>query len=143
MIAAFRGQLAAVDFLLIAGAKLDLQDGMGKTALMHGASAIKNSLEVVKMLAVENEANVFLADDNGNTAQDSAVRNDHKTVAKLLKNLEIQRAKEQNIDLDKPKKERQIIKDRIAAEDAEFRAEEAEDLERDSSTPDSSGKTEL
>lgn len=81
IIAAYYNNTAAVNYLLLAGAKKELRDNLGHTALM-GAS-FKGHIEIVKLL-LDKGASISAETDNGSTALTYAATFGQHDVVDLL-----------------------------------------------------------
>ena len=80
--AAWQGKVEEVKTLLANGADVNLQDDVGRTALMR--VSLGRKAEVVKIL-LDHGADVNLQDKFGDTALKHASRKGHKRVMELLK----------------------------------------------------------
>ncbi len=81
-LAASRGDLAVVQFLLDKGARVDAQDKDGKTALILAAA--EGYRDMVELL-LKRGANPTASDTGGRTALYWALANGHKDIAEILK----------------------------------------------------------
>ena len=81
-LAASRGDLAVVQFLLDKGARVDAEDKDGKNALILAAT--KGYREMVELL-LKRGANPTLSDTGGRTALFWALANGHKEIAEILR----------------------------------------------------------
>lgn len=86
MLAAFRGDAAAVRALLERGADVNARDKDGDTALMF--AAYKGHTEIVSLL-LERGANVYARARNGWTAKRAAQSGLHTEVVILLRRAEL------------------------------------------------------
>jgi tRNA A-37 threonylcarbamoyl transferase component Bud32 len=77
-----RGDIAAVDALLVAGAPVDQRDKSGETALMKAAFRGDNAMVT---LLLNKGADVNVANPDGNTALDYAAAHGHETIIAALK----------------------------------------------------------
>ncbi len=80
--AAIEGNLAEVERLIDAGADVNFQDELGKTALM--CAALKGHTDICKLL-LEHKAEVDMKDEYGQTALMWAEREIHTETANFLK----------------------------------------------------------
>ena len=83
MLAAMKGQIEAVKFLLKHGANKDCTGRRCKTALMLAAET--GQIKVVKMLLEEDIEKINRVDERGDTALMLAARNNHVEVIVVLK----------------------------------------------------------
>lgn len=76
-----QNHMGSAMYLISKGAKLDVQDRFGKTALHYAVAG--NKIEMVAIL-IRSCADCLVADSDGNTPMDIAVNNDYQGVIKLL-----------------------------------------------------------
>ncbi len=81
-LAASRGHLAAVQFLIDKGARVNAADAEGKTALILAATI--GYRDMVELL-LKRGANPMLSDKDGRTALYWALANGHKEIAEILR----------------------------------------------------------
>ena len=89
MLAAFRGDLAAVRRLLASGVDVDARDKDGVTALMFASH--KGHLAIVRELLLRG-ANVYARAKNGWTPKRAARAGHHHAVVEMLKSADVGRA---------------------------------------------------
>ena len=82
IVAAASGYTEITKILLEAGADPNLRNNVGGTALIWAAS--KGYIDIVKLL-LKNNADVTLKENNGSTALDIALRNNHYTIAEIIR----------------------------------------------------------
>jgi ankyrin repeat protein len=107
IIAASNGYIATVKLLLEAGAEINAQNRIGKTALMEAASA--GNLETVKML-LQAEADISLVDENKKTALFYAKDEGHIDVVDFLIRAGADDAEDQKYELIKAIKQEDTAK---------------------------------